>query len=156
MVVPSNRFLPVETIKLGRVIIDLNYPHEGYNDPLAETPSTINANIEYPEGTKITNVGLLDHQRASTSYRLDTHKNYFDDIALTKAWIERHANEQRNIYLVVSFTTVKDPRIALASGGRMEVQGEQVCSYEYQEFPRELLSGKYGLSQTRTWSCVDV
>jgi hypothetical protein len=138
-IIPSPVFHALEAVKLGRLITNIDQPHESYHEPQIQLPPPIVApfffNGQNQQGNKtsfgsalikILSAKISKEARVSikiaadqaTSYSLDNSEVCFDEALSTpetRAWIERTALRGRHIYLIVGVQTLTNPYIDLAS-----------------------------------------
>lgn len=130
-------FLPFESIKLGRFITSVEYPHQDFHDPPYTRPpaATVTIRNQYNSlrhesnssgftsaltslmsagFSKRANLKLrvsTDHVR---TYTLENSQRWFEEAAGfddTRQWIERTIDQGDDAYLIVGFHTVTDARI---------------------------------------------
>ncbi|KAF4344798.1 hypothetical protein FBEOM_1242 [Fusarium beomiforme] len=137
-IIPTSLFIPLESVRLGRFISNLEQPHQSYHDsPSCEPPKQfVSFRYDY--------TGL--HQNASDSgfgsaltslisgafskrarfkvriaaeqiktYNLDNSTAWFEAatrVPATRSWIERAIDRGDLIYMIVGFHTVIDARIS--------------------------------------------
>lgn len=145
-IIPSQILLPQSSVKLGRFITNVEYPHQHHHDPPSETPpitlastrsayagehhaasdasfrSTLTAlmSARLSKGTKL-KVRVTTGQLRM--YTLDNSEAWFDEttrLPATRAWIEQAIDRGREVYLIVGIHTVMDASISheSASGSR--------------------------------------
>lgn len=134
-IIPAQFFLPINLVKLGRLITDIEYPHQCYYDPPAESPDPAHLSVNFTSqhGTSVDtaiaaslasliSVGLSTRARLNVdvtpaqckAYYLPNSDDWFDNAVSNKnakSWIERAARRGDNIYLIVGFKTLTDARL---------------------------------------------
>ena len=148
-VIPSSLLLPLEVLRLGRLVTSIDQPLEGYHQPPFDTPPTeIVSELDYAEhdqkssranfGASMTSLFSATFSRRAASqvrveprcfkaYALDNSEAHFDEaIALpeTQKWIENAAIRGRTIYMIVGFYTMTDTRFIQISAREQGIQGQ--------------------------------
>jgi hypothetical protein len=148
-VVPSSFFLPLETVRLGRLIKNINHPHEGYYEPptgdvprAIVTPfsfSTLNQqNNKTQFGSALTfliSAGFSKRLQSqiqlvpasARNYCLDNSDEWFDkavSLPDTRKWIENAALRGHKIYIIVGIQTFIDTRIVQKSARGQQAGGQ--------------------------------
>ena len=142
-------FLPVTSIKLGRLVTSISHPHQDYYDPpLSNPPSSIVSHRDrytgYQHGGTRSNfsttlTSLLSSafsKRANSrtriettqvkTYTLENSSKIFEEamkIDSTRKWIEKAIDDGDDVYLIVGFHTVVDARIVHESVKSQDVGG---------------------------------
>jgi len=142
-------FIPVESIKLGRLVTSVDHPHQDYHDPeYSPTPvPTINIRAHYGglgHGSRTTNfsaalTSLLSagfSKRAKSRIRVETNlvrtytlqnsTQWFEKAVSSeesRRWFERTIDQGDDIYFVVGFHTVTDAQIIYESAEGDEHRG---------------------------------
>ncbi|KAI5460956.1 hypothetical protein BGZ63DRAFT_473217 [Mariannaea sp. PMI_226] len=144
-VIPAPLFLPLKSVRLGRFINNISYPHESYYEPpTIDVPeaivaqfslSTLNQESHKTQfGSALTallSTGFSKRLRSEihlapssgSSYSLDNSDAWFDkavSLPATRKWIERAALRGDKIYIIVGIQTLTDTRIVQKS-----TQGKQ-------------------------------
>jgi hypothetical protein len=132
-IISSDFFLPLGSVKLGRLVKSVEYPTQNYPYPQApeETPNILGQYTRISQGesstgfaTKLTslmssgfskraNARIRIETNAVKTYTLDNSEAWFTDATNfkeTRRWIERAIGGD-GVYLVVGFHTVTDARI---------------------------------------------
>ncbi|KAM0710542.1 hypothetical protein Q7P35_002213 [Cladosporium inversicolor] len=148
-VVPGPLFLPLEAVKLGRFVRDINQPLEGYHEPPSlKTPTSIVTEYDYAAneqhgakvafGSALTSLlsGAFSKRSASEvritpkrckSYTLDNSDAWFDEAISseeTKRWIEKAALRGRKIFMIVGMHTLIDTQFFESSMTGHQLQGQ--------------------------------
>ncbi|PNP59953.1 hypothetical protein FNYG_14715 [Fusarium nygamai] len=148
-VVPSSFFLPLESVRLGRLIKNINHPHEGYYEPptgdvpkAIVTPfslSTLNQqNNKTQFGSALTSLISAGFSKRLQSqihlapargnnYCLDNSDAWFDkavSLPDTRKWIEKAALRGHKIYVIVGIQTFIDTRIVQKSARGQQARGQ--------------------------------
>lgn len=136
-IVPADFFLPRDSVKLGRFITSIEYPHENYHDPPYKSQpcelisphesyngehqstsksaftltltSFLSASFSKREKKKIS--VATEHVK---SYSLGNSDGWFEEVTClqaTRAWLERQIDRGREIYMIVGFYTVTNAHI---------------------------------------------
>jgi hypothetical protein len=145
-IVSSDLFLPLESVRLGRLVKSIDFPTDSYHDPpYTQAPNarpvvrdqykrTLQGDSSTSFAAKLTSLMSSGFtKRANTrvrieadavkTYTLDNLEDWFMEATKfdeTKRWIERAIGGD-GIYLVVGFHTVTDSRIMHES-----VEGHQI------------------------------
>lgn len=151
-IVPSQILLPQSSVKLGRFITNVEYPHQHYHDPPSDTPPTTLASTRSAfngehhaacDASFRSTLTTLISARLSRgnklkvrvtagqlrTYTLDNSEAWFDDatrLPATRAWIERAIDRGNDVYLIVGIHTVTDASISheSAAGSGAGAQAE--------------------------------
>jgi hypothetical protein len=132
-VIPSSLLLPLQALRLGRFVISINHPLEGYHEPtFATLPTPIANEFDYAEhdqqnstatfGSSITTLLSTAFSKRTVSqvrieprcfktYTLDNSEAWFDKAIgykETQRWIEKSSLRGRKIYMIVSICTLTD------------------------------------------------
>ncbi|PWI64022.1 hypothetical protein PCL_00443 [Purpureocillium lilacinum] len=136
-IIPSQILIPQSSVKLGRFITNVEYPHQHYHDPPSDTPpitfistrssytgehhathdasyhSTLTSllSTRFSKGTKLKVRVTTGQFRA---YTLDNSDAWFDEatrLPATRVWIERAIDRGVDVYLIVGFHTITDASI---------------------------------------------
>ncbi|KJZ69928.1 hypothetical protein HIM_10684 [Hirsutella minnesotensis 3608] len=136
-IVPSQILLPQSSVKLGRFITNVEYPHQHHHDPPLDTqPNTLASTRSAYTGEhhaacdvsfRSTLTSLISARfskstklkvRVTTgqfrTYTLDNSEAWFDEatrLPATRAWIERAIDRGDDVYLIVGIHTVTDASI---------------------------------------------
>ncbi|KAF9770347.1 hypothetical protein IL306_012125 [Fusarium sp. DS 682] len=135
-VVPSSFFLPLESVRLGRFIKNINHPHEGYHEPpTGGVPQAIVTPFSFPSQnpqnkktefgsalTSLISAGFSKRLQSQVhlapargnNYCLDNSDAWFDkavSLPETRKWIEKAALCGHKIYIIVGIQTFIDARI---------------------------------------------
>lgn len=149
MVIPRPIFLPQESVKLGRFIVNIERPHESYHEPaVAEEPKSIKAIHAVSARTEVSSsrkfgstlTSLLSasfSKRAqatfsvkptlSSEYVLENTIDWFDKAISngnTRRWIEKAALRGDKIYMIVGIQTVTDAYIIQSSMREQQAGGQ--------------------------------
>jgi hypothetical protein len=152
---PSNlviqqTFLPLTSVHMGRLVVNVDEPHRNYLDPIpAETPNVLEkstqdfaavrrAATDQNLSSKLTN--LISASRATgnktfTSATSSQHKTYLLDnaalwfvkaleIEATRKWIEDAIRSGDEVYVVVGYITMLDARIFESNSSASSSAGE--------------------------------
>ncbi|PTB35490.1 hypothetical protein M441DRAFT_62780 [Trichoderma asperellum CBS 433.97] len=145
-VIPSPIFHPLESVKLGRLITNIDQPHESYHEPqIRPQPPMVaefSLDVQNRRESKMSFASVLSKVLSvrfskqiqesiqvvsdrGTSYSLDNSEAWLDEavsLSETRTWIERAALRGRTIYLIVGIQTLTNPciRLAVASGRQSE------------------------------------
>ncbi|KAF5227006.1 hypothetical protein FANTH_14908 [Fusarium anthophilum] len=148
-VVPSSLFLPLQSVGLGRLIKNLNHPHEGYYElPTGDVPkvivtpfsfSTLNQeNSKTQFGSALTSLISARFSKRLQSqihiapargnnYCLDNSDAWFDkaiSLPETRKWIEKAALRGHKIYIIVGIQSFIDTRIVQKSARGQQAGGQ--------------------------------
>ncbi|KAH6974921.1 hypothetical protein EDB80DRAFT_312794 [Ilyonectria destructans] len=148
-VIPSSFFLPLESVRLGRFIKNIDQPHEGYYEPLtADVPKAIVTQFSFSSlnqqnsktrfGSALTSLisagfskRLQSHFHVAPArginYSLDNSDAWFDKVVSmpdTRKWIEKAALRSDKIYIIVGIQTFTDTRIIQKSARGQQVGGQ--------------------------------
>jgi hypothetical protein len=133
-------FLPLETVRLGRFVVNLNDPHQDYFDPecgddIPPPEVIVKTHEQYQEVhqdakdnsfasalTRLVSISFSNQNNLATQVTTDLVKTYqlsnsgmWFRKALksqaTRKWIERAVREGEDIYLVVGFHTLVDATV---------------------------------------------
>ncbi|PWI64609.1 hypothetical protein PCL_09503 [Purpureocillium lilacinum] len=136
-IIPSQILIPQSSVKLGRFITSVEYPHQHYHDPPSDMPpptftstrsaytgehhaasdvslrSTLTSllSTRFSKGAKL-KVRVTTGQ--FTAYTLDNSDSWFDEVTrlpATRVWIERAIDRGDDVYLVVGFHTITDATV---------------------------------------------
>lgn len=142
-------FIPVESIKLGRLVTSVDHPHQDYHDPAySPTPvPTINirayyGGLGYESHTskfssaltsllsagysKRTNSKVRIEANLVRTYTLQNSTQWFEKAASSeeaRRWFERAIDQGDDIYFVVGFHTVTDAQVIYKSAEGNEHAG---------------------------------
>lgn len=139
-VVPSATFLPLSSVKLGRLITSIEQPHQAYHDPETIHPNsqpllrsgytgehyaasdvgfvsalTSLVSARFSKGAKLKTCIATDQVKI---YTLDNSDDWFDEatkLPATREWIERRIDYGKRIFMIVGFHTVTDASISQES-----------------------------------------
>ncbi|KAK2612043.1 hypothetical protein QQS21_002008 [Conoideocrella luteorostrata] len=150
-IVPSQILLPQSSVKLGRFITNVEYPHQHHHDPQLEPTTLATARSAYTgehhaasaagirsaltsllsssfsKGTKMKVCVATNHFK---TYTLDNSEAWFDKatrLPATRSWIEQAIDQGHSIFLIVGFHTITDASIRQESmagkraGGHVQV-----------------------------------
>ncbi|CAM1503457.1 Fc.00g082330.m01.CDS01 [Cosmosporella sp. VM-42] len=148
-VVPSSFFLPLESVRLGRLIKNINHPHEGYHEPpTGDVPKAImtpfsfsslnqqNSKTQFGSAlTSLISAGFSKRLQSQihlapargNNYRLDNSDAWFDkavSLPDTRKWIEKAALRGHKIYIIVGIQTSIDTRIVQRSAREQQARGQ--------------------------------
>ncbi|KAH6985403.1 hypothetical protein EDB80DRAFT_225835 [Ilyonectria destructans] len=148
-VIPSSFFLPLESVRLGRFIKNIDQPHEGYYEPLtADVPKAIVTQFSFSSlnqqnsktrfGSALTSLisaGFSKRLRShihvaparGINYSLDNSDAWFDKVVSmpdTRKWIEKAALRSDKIYIIVGIQTFTDTRIVQKSARGQQAGGQ--------------------------------
>jgi hypothetical protein len=147
----QSRLLPLESVSLGRFVVDIAFPQRRFHDPLLEQPpqSTRYKQRDFHELTgryKSTNAGtrltellvffrgvegsLESHVSATASITLELCQwdAVFKEacaLPVTRKWIEEAIEDDQSIYFIVGFRTFVDPT-ASESMSKASTKGGEV------------------------------
>ncbi|EXK79187.1 hypothetical protein FOQG_16177 [Fusarium oxysporum f. sp. raphani 54005] len=149
-VVPSSFFLPLESVRLGRLIKNINHPHEGYYEPpTGDAPKAIvmpfsfsslnqqNSKTRFESAlASLISTRFTKHFQSQihlapacgSNYSLDNSDAWFDkavSLPDTRKWIEKAALRGHKIFFIVGIQTFTDTRIVQKSA-RVQQAGGQV------------------------------
>jgi hypothetical protein len=143
-------FIPVESIKLGRLVTSVDHPHQDYHDPAySPTPvPTINIRAHYgglghesrtsnfsSALTSLLSAGFSKRAKSRVrvetnlvrTYTLQNSTQWFDKAVSSeesRGWFERRIDQGDDIYFVVGFHTVTDAQIIYESADGNEHAGQ--------------------------------
>jgi hypothetical protein len=148
-IIPPVFFLPLDSVKLGRFITNIDQPNESYHEPpTAEAPNSLVAEFHFTSenqndtdasfGSALTSLMSAGFSKRAKSkiyitpahgknYSLDNSEAWFDkavSLSDTRKWIEKAALRGDNIYMIVGITTLFDACLVLSSGAEREVGGQ--------------------------------
>ncbi|SPJ74761.1 uncharacterized protein FTOL_04492 [Fusarium torulosum] len=148
-VVPSSFFLPLESVRLGRFIKNINHPHEGYHEPpTGDVPRAIvtpfsfstrnqqNSKTQFESAlTSLISAALIRRLQfqihlapaRANNYCLDNSDAWFDkavSLPETRTWIEEAALRRHKIYIIVGIQTFIDTRIVQKSAREQQARGQ--------------------------------
>ncbi|RKL15967.1 hypothetical protein BFJ70_g15221 [Fusarium oxysporum] len=148
-VIPSSFFLPLQSVGLGRLIKNINHPHEGYYEPPSgDVPKVIvtpfsfsslnqqNSKTEFGSAlTSLISTGLIRRLQSQirlapargNNYYLDNSDAWFDkavSLPETREWIEKAALCGHKIYIIVGIQTFIDTRIVQKSARGQQAGGQ--------------------------------
>jgi hypothetical protein len=132
-IIPSQLFLPFDSVRLGRFVNNIDQPLEGYHEPTTtEAPKSIVTEYDYTgdelckSGTRLTSkltfllsLGFSKNLGSKTrlspkhcrTYALDNSDEWFHKAIssdVTKKWIEEAAVRGRRVFMIVGFHTLID------------------------------------------------
>ncbi|KAK4246223.1 hypothetical protein C7999DRAFT_33356 [Corynascus novoguineensis] len=136
-IVPAQIFLPKDSVKLGRFITSVEYPHQNYHDPPSTSQPRVlislrgSYNGEHQSASKSTfastltsllSAGFSKREKMKIcvttehvkTYTLDNSDGWFEEVTrlqVTRAWLERAIDRGHNIYMIVGFHTFTDANI---------------------------------------------
>jgi hypothetical protein len=142
-------FLPQSAIKLGRLVTNVDQPHQEYHDPHLDREPQIIEKVEthyhtsdslgahssfVSQLTAFLSSSVTRNTKTSTSittkqvktYYLDNNGQWFRDAVKcedTRRWIERTIDEGEDIYVVIGYHTALDARIVEKSRGQNILKG---------------------------------
>ena len=148
-ILPSQFFLPLSAVSLGRFVISFDEPHQDFHDPPSNTKpdamekvQTLYDNIHHSANHQEAASQLTMFLSSFFSKRLiaslrvtaDQAKTYYlnnagqwvrDPVRAedTQKWIERTIDEGEDIYVVVAYQTLLDARISEQLGGHSATGG---------------------------------
>ncbi|KAH7111458.1 hypothetical protein B0J13DRAFT_631801 [Dactylonectria estremocensis] len=147
-VIPSSFFLPFESVRLGRLITNIDLPHEGYYAPPIDVPNAIvaqfsvsslnqqNSKTRFGSAlTSLVSAGFSKRLQSEihiapargSNYSLDNSDAWFDrmiSIPDTRKWIEKAALRGHRIYIIVGIQTFTDTRIVQKSARGQHAGGQ--------------------------------
>ncbi|KAH7114711.1 hypothetical protein B0J13DRAFT_572942 [Dactylonectria estremocensis] len=148
-VIPSSFFLPLESVRLGRFIKNIDHPHEGYHEPPnVDVPKAImtqfsfssqvqqNRKMQFGSAlTSLISAGFSKRLQSQihlapargSNYSLDNSDAWFDrvvGIPDTRKWIEKAALRGDKIYIIVGIQTFTDTRIVQKSARGQQAGGQ--------------------------------
>ncbi|PNP58759.1 hypothetical protein FNYG_15037 [Fusarium nygamai] len=148
-VVPSSFFLPLESVRLGRLIKNINHPHEGYYEPpTGDVPKAIVTPFSFSSlsqqnnktqfGSALTSLISAGFSKrlqsqiqlvpaSASNYCLDNSDEWFDkavSLPDTRKWIENAALRGHKIYIIVGIQTFIDTRIVQKSARGQQAGGQ--------------------------------
>ncbi len=129
--------LPHSSVRLGRFITNIDYPHQSHHDPpYAETPKPTvspresyigldckSSNTSFGSAlTSLMSAGFSNRAKTQvqvkadcvTTYTLDNSDEWFTEatgMPSTRTWIERAVDRGHDIYMIVGYHTVTNARI---------------------------------------------
>ncbi|KAL2168569.1 hypothetical protein VTG60DRAFT_7174 [Thermothelomyces hinnuleus] len=136
-IAPAHIFLPRDSVKVGRFITNLEYPHQNYHDPpSASQPHVLvslrgSYNGEHQSASKsafastltsLLSAGFSKREKMKIcvtteqvkTYALDNSDSWFEEatrLQATRAWLERQIDRGHDIYMIVGFHTMTDANI---------------------------------------------
>jgi len=134
-------FLPQNSVKLGRFITNVEYPHQNYHDPpsASQPPVLVSFRESYAGehhaascsgcGSTLTSLASAGFSKRAKvkirvttehvkTYTLDNSECWFEEVTClqaTRAWIERAIDRGRDIYMIVCFHTVTNASVSQES-----------------------------------------
>lgn len=140
-IIPQQTLLPQESVKLGRLITNYEYPYQDYHDPpSSQQPNLLlsfhDAYVAEHHEARVSSFGLTltslisarfaKHAKLKIrvnaeqlkTYALDNSEHWFEEVTrlpATRAWIERAIDKRRDIYLIVGFHTITNAKISQES-----------------------------------------
>ncbi|RKK79378.1 hypothetical protein BFJ68_g16814 [Fusarium oxysporum] len=148
-VVPSSFFLSLESVRLGRLIKNINHPHEGYYEPpTGDVPKAIVTPFSFSSlnqqnnrtqfGSALTSLISAGFSKrlqsqiqlvpaSASNYCLDNSDEWFDKavgLPDTRKWIENAALRGHKIYIIVGIQTFTDTRIVQKSARGQQARGQ--------------------------------
>ncbi|KAK2750081.1 hypothetical protein FQN57_004573 [Myotisia sp. PD_48] len=143
-ILPSQHFLPLTAVNLGRFTTSITEPHRDFYDPVCDTESDISTKIQEQYRSAHQSVhqkNVASHLTAFLSssfsrrlkadiqivsdqaktYYLNNAGKWFRDAVQfneTQKWIERTIDEGEDIYVVVAYHTLLNARIVERIGGQ--------------------------------------
>jgi hypothetical protein len=148
-IIPPLFFLPLDSVRLGRFITNIDQPHESYHEPpIAEAPTSIVADFLFTSDeqnstnasfgstlTSLMSTGFSKRAKSKihitpahgTNYFLDNSEAWFDKVVSlsdTRRWIEKAALRGRSIYMIVGITTFTGTRLVSRSVEEQRAGGE--------------------------------
>jgi hypothetical protein len=152
---PSNlviqrTFLPLTSVQMGRLVVNVDEPHQNYLDPIpAETPNVHEisrvdfaavrrAATDQNLSSKLTNLisaSRVTGNKTFTSATSSQYKTYLLDnaalwfaktleIEATRKWIENEIRSGEKVYVVVGYITMLDSRIIEGNSSASSSAGE--------------------------------
>jgi len=148
-ILPSQLFLPLSAVGLGRFVISFDEPHQDFHEPRCTTGPDITetVQIQYDSihhsvkhqniASQLTNFlssSFSKRLKASVRITADQAKTYYLNNAgqwfrdavkspETREWIERTIDEGEDIYIVVAYHTLVNARITAQLGGQSAAGG---------------------------------
>jgi hypothetical protein len=136
-IVPTQIIVPLESVKLGRLITSVEQPQQSYHDPPStREPSILTTRQDDFTGDRVSDRssgivstllsvisgGFSRRTRSTVSIATDCVKTYalgnsdswFDEATTlpeTREWIERVLDRDQKVYLIVGFHTVTNARL---------------------------------------------
>ena len=148
-IIPNSFLLPLETLKLARLVTSIEEPLEGYHaPPYATLPKPIARELDYAEhdqrsstasfGSSVTALFSAAFSKRAASqvhiepqclkdYALDNSDAWFDEALShkeTQEWIENASIRGRRIYMIVGICTLTDTRFVQTSATEQGIQVE--------------------------------
>jgi len=136
-VVIGQTFLPLESVKLGRFVLNLREPHQDYLDPFCEFQAEVigKTHLRHEEAQQnstdksfvaaLTRLAAISRSKRNkthnkittdkvTTYQLDNSGSWFKNTVraeATQRWINEAIHQGHDIYLVVGYHTMVDAQI---------------------------------------------
>jgi hypothetical protein len=148
-IIPPLLLLPLDSVKLGRFVTNIEHPHENYYSPsFTETPKSIEADFLFTgqnqNGTDaafwftLTSLVSARFSRSAKSnihiapaygkkYSLDNSNEWFEKAVgdtETRRWIEKAALRGDTIYMIVGIVTLSDVRVVEDSAAGRHIGAE--------------------------------
>jgi hypothetical protein len=142
-------FIPVESIKLGRLVTSVDHPHQDYHDPVYSPTPVLTINIRAHYGglghesrtsnfssalTSLLSAGFSKRAKSRVrvetnlvrTYTLQNSTQWFEKAVSSeesRRWFERAIDQGDDVYFVVGFHTVTDAQIIYESAEGNEHTG---------------------------------
>lgn len=146
-------FLPLSSVKLGRLVFSLDNPNHDFHDPLNTSNPEVGEKVQSQYSGIYNTVQQRDASSQLTSllsssfskrlkasvqitaaqsktYYLNNSGQWFRDAVQntdTQRWIERSIDEGEDIYIIVAYHTLLDARIREISGDQSAAGGSLVA-----------------------------
>jgi hypothetical protein len=147
--IPSQFFIPRQSLQLGRFVTDVDFLQEGHHDPSIDPPKCVVSPRSNFNGvqqntwnrsfasalTSLMTVGFSKRAQAQVRiiaeqvkiYTLDNSDAWFEtavETSNTRRWIERQLEREKEMYMVVGFCTVTDARIVQHTAKDSQAKGQ--------------------------------
>ncbi|KAL2192306.1 hypothetical protein P885DRAFT_47970, partial [Corynascus similis CBS 632.67] len=136
-IVPTQIFLPLDSVKLGRFITNVENPHINYHDPPSTSQPRVLSSLrgsyigEHQSASKsafastltsLLSAGISKREKIKVyvttehvrTYTLDNSDGWFEEatrLQITRAWLERAIDRGHHIYMIVGFHTFTNANI---------------------------------------------